>query len=412
MSSKPIIIVIIVVVLVGFLATILLLGDSGGDEFSIKSNDQLAKLVIPKDSLPDDVSVDDISVTRISNSQFDDESLIVYELEPDGLEFTDEILLEVQLDIDNDAMPIVFISTSTGIDLVNDTKTEVDLEVERQNVSIPLTHFSTVLISRANDPYKIKVSAPDCLVGKQVITNASFTLYKDNIMYPYLSPTIIVWKFLEPSVKIRGSWEHIYGGVSPIAVIHGKPHLTVVSVGQTVTFQDDTFKCIKPGPIKLGYELEIQINMKKIVYASEENYFAGNGTTLETIMYFHQTRYLSTPSKCRSEDIADYPQTDPEEWPSIDLLEDPVEPEVKLSYNWTMNSQGLRVHTNIFVDVAAWPGANVSVTLSNPTMLPTFERVILNESGQTRITFIVYPHGEYTAVVEIGEFSIEKKIWA
>ena len=91
MSSKAIIVLIIAIILAVFLAAIFILGDSGSDEFSIKSNDELAELIIPRDTLPDGVNVEDISVTRISNSQFEDESLIGYELEPDGLVFKDKI---------------------------------------------------------------------------------------------------------------------------------------------------------------------------------------------------------------------------------------------------------------------------------------------------------------------------------
>ena len=43
MKNKAIIALIIVVVLVGFLATIFLMGDSGIDGFSIKSNEKLLR---------------------------------------------------------------------------------------------------------------------------------------------------------------------------------------------------------------------------------------------------------------------------------------------------------------------------------------------------------------------------------
>ena len=56
--------------------------------------------------------------------------------------------------------------------------------------------------------------------------------------------------------------------------------------------------------------------------------------------------------------------------------------------------------------------AKVTVTLSKPEWgsYPEVERVILDESGQTRITFRVYYNGEYTALVYVDEFVITKKI--
>lgn len=372
------------------------------DGFSVKSNDELAELIIPKGALPGNVDQNDISVTRISSTSSEDESWIIYELEPDGLEFTEEILLKVQLDIDNDAIPIVFISTNTGIDLVNNTKSEVDLEIGKQNVTIPLTHFSNVCISSDHDPYEIKVSARDTPCGKQIITNASFTLYKDNFIAAYYSGGVSVWEFLEPSVKIKGSWENFDLGISPIRKIHGKPPYTDVSVGQTVTFQDDTFKCINPGEKGLYYKLEIHVKeMKHTFYRSDEDYLAGIVTTLETIKYFHQTRYLFAPFKCISEDVEDDPRTDPG-----------VDPKVELSFNWTYNSQGLNVNTKIFIDIEAYPGSTGTVTLSGPDTQPMTLPVTIDQSGQTRITFIVYHFGNYTAVVKMNGYTIEKSIFA
>ena len=208
-TNKAIIALIIVVVLGGFFAAIFLLGRTDPpidefsitpndesaeptDEFSVKSNDASAELFIPKGALPGNVDQDDISVTRISNNPSEDESWIDYELEPDGLEFIDEILLKVQLDNDDDTFPIVLISNGNGVDLVNNTRTEVDLENNTKIVSIPLTHFSTIAIKSAG-AFGIKVSAEDTMVDEQVNTTASFTLYKTKVVKTYSETDI--WVF-------------------------------------------------------------------------------------------------------------------------------------------------------------------------------------------------------------------------
>ena len=60
----------------------------------MKSNDESAELFIPKGALSGNVDQDDVSVTRISNNPSENESWIDYELEPDGLEFTEEIVID------------------------------------------------------------------------------------------------------------------------------------------------------------------------------------------------------------------------------------------------------------------------------------------------------------------------------
>lgn len=409
MSSKAIIVLIIAVVLVVFIVAIFLLGDSGLDEFSVKSNDELAKLIIPRDTLPDGVNIDDISVTRISDSQFEDESLIVYELEPDGLVFKDEILFEVSLDGSNNLFPMVFVSTSAGIDLVSNTKTEVDLETKKQNVTVPLTHFSRVWIKPDQGVYDLVVSASDTPVGERVLTNAKFTLNKDNyLMGPTVTgdSTVIAVEFLAPCVSIEGFWTNLETKLAPIGDSSDKPGLTTVFVGQTVTVDDDAFTCNEPGVAYLWYSLIGKVNQTITTYESTDDWLLGNAAgsvTRQDDMFSSSVRVYLNGIEVPEDSI-----TDPEETPMTDPR---IDPEVNLSSEWILNSEGLRTHSNIYVDITAQPGANVTVTLSGPDMLPKIESVTLDDSGQTRITFKVYPNGEYTAVVEIGEFSIEKSVW-
>jgi len=411
MRNKAIIILIIVVMAVGSIATIFLIGgfqfgnESITDAFSIKSNDESAELIIPKDTLPDDVNIEDIFVTRILNDQLDDGELIVYELEPDGLEFTQEITLKVQLESDNNTVPIVFISTRTGIDLVNNTQTEVDLETKKQNVSIPITHFSEVGIFNRHGTSRITASAQDCRVGEKVLTTASFTLYKDRILIKSrllgAEYRIYVFEFLEPRVSIEGVW-HNYGhnGVTPAGRFGDKPDLTDVPVGQTVTYPDDTFTCNEPGNKVLLYTLTIITNMKMFVYNSEEDYLAGRIAASRTRLNDYHLAWVNVPFTCTSEVVEEDPKTDPGS-----------DPKAEMSYNLTYNSQGYIVNTKIFVDIEAYPGSNGTVTLSGPNMLPIIEKVNIDESGQTRLTFIVYHFGKYTALVEMGGFTIDKQIW-
>lgn len=425
MPSKAIIIMVIVVVLAGLLSTVFLFGDSGANEFSIKSNDQLAELVIPRDVLPNDVDVNDISITRIPNNQFDDESLIVYELEPDGLVFKDEILFKVSLDGSDNVAPMVFISTSTGIDLVNNTKTEIDLETKRQNVTVPLTHFSKIAIKPDHGVYNLVVSALDTPVGKRVLTNAKFTLYKDNFLIPTSGDLkILVVEFLTPYVSLRGCWSNQGTNLTPVGEFGDKPSSTDVYVGQTVTVDDDTFTCIKPGVAYLRYDINVIVSEKITIYESEEDYLAGNATGSFNKLgssFSSSLRVSINGIEASEEETTTEPQeettTEPEEETTTEPEEETttqpmIEPEVELSFKWIEDEDLLVTNKEIYVDIKAQPGANGTVTLTGPSIQPIEKTVTIDESGRARVKFDVIHYGKYTAVVQIGEFVVEKSIWA
>jgi hypothetical protein len=86
--------------------------------------------------------------------------------------------------------------------------------------------------------------------------------------------------------------------------------------------------------------------------------------------------------------------------------------DAELSYKWNYNSENLRVNTNIYVDVLGLPGATGIVTLTGPEIQPMIQPVVIGETGPTRVTFIVFANGEYTALIEVGSLTVEKKITA
>jgi hypothetical protein len=384
------------VIIVGFLVIFYLLGgfqlnnEPAIDEFSVKSNDEFAELIIPKDALPDGVDLVDISVTRVSENLTENGTWIVYDLEPDGLVFTDEVLFNVTLDSVNDTMPLVFISNGTGISLVNNTRTKVDLENNTQTLSIPLTHFSKIFIRPDQGTFRIELSAPDTLLDEQVNTIASFTLIQSKILLDRTShgEGFILWEFLEPKCTYKGTWSKPSSIViSPNGNFGGKPSSTQVNVGQTNTVQDNTFKCTKEGKDFLVYLTDITVSMKVISYHSEEDFLSGNGTVQGT--FRNQQSMIDKV-----------------------IFVNCFDSEVELDYKWIYNSENLRIHTEIYVNVKGASGTTGIVTLSGPGTQPMVQPVLIGLSGQTKITFIVYPNGEYTALVEIGELSVEKKITA
>jgi hypothetical protein len=89
-----------------------------------------------------------------------------------------------------------------------------------------------------------------------------------------------------------------------------------------------------------------------------------------------------------------------------------VDPKVNVSLKIIRNDEGLLLRKEIYVDIEAYPGSYVTATLLGPDMSPIIQSVTIDNSGQKRLTFTVYAFGEYTVLVEIGEFSFEKIFWA
>ncbi len=253
--------IILIIVIAGFLAALYLMGYIPfGDEpeeldigdFSVKSNDESAELFIPKDALPDDVDLNDISITKVSNDLTENGTWVVYHLEPDGLVFTEEVLFNVTLESVNDAIPIVFISNGNGMELVNNTFTDIDLANHTQTVSIPLTHFSEIRLHGPDvGAFSLKFSVqkqdvgtkmPGVLVGDKVNTVASFTFLEDwmELVNSEPSPGYWVYEILKPQVIYRGTWINLGNSIfTPKGEFGGKPRTTQVDLGQTNTVQDD-----------------------------------------------------------------------------------------------------------------------------------------------------------------------------
>jgi hypothetical protein len=379
------------VVLVGFLAIFYLMGlfEFGNepviDGFSVKSSDELAELIIPKGALPGNVDQDDISVMRISNTFSAEESWIDYELKPDGLVFTKEILLNVRLDNENNAFPIVLISNGTGIDLVTNTLIEVDLETNTKTVSILLTHFSTIHIGHTG-AIDLKLSAPDTMVDEQVDTTASFTLIQKKITKNWINANwITVVELLEPHIIYKGSWwiKNETYILSPYKGSIGKPSSTKVIVGQTNTVQDDFFKVEDEGTAQLVYQAEITVDAKFTFYDSESDYLEGNARS-------------STISRNRKIVFRK------------DLVFRCFAPELRIK------SLILTYHENkpefyMLIKIEGPANSTGIVTLTGFGMETMKQAVSIDPSGITYNDFTLSFRDEITILAEVGELTAERK---
>lgn len=395
MKNKAIILLIIVA---GVIAALYLMGyfqfgnepeELNTEGFPITSNDESAELMIPKDALPDNVDLDDISVTRVSNKLSENGTWVVYDLEPDGLVFKEEILFNVTLEGVSNALPLVFISNGAGIELVNNTFTEVDLGNNTQIVSIPLTHFSTIHILPNTGTFNIELSAPDVFIDDTVNTIASFTLIKSKLLRDATATGqgIYVYEFLEPYVTYKGTWISLAGHFSlftPDGEFGGKPSSTQVGLGQTNTVLDDTFKSDKIGMSTLSYKAEVTVGYKFTHYASESDYLKGNASFSAT----YRNQKIEIVSEVWIE------VTRPRLHIQGLFL---TQYENKLEYDLRVETVGPDSKTGI-------------VTLTGIGMEPIKQPLVLNSNGGAWNTFILTFRGEITVLVEVGDLTAERKI--
>ena len=196
----------------------------------------------------------------------------------------------------------------------------------------------------------------------------------------------------------------------PFGYFSDKPFPTWVGVGQTVTFQDDTFECIEEGPDKLYYSIIIGVrDMMPTYYSSEQNYLAENGTAKESeiIKLYTQRVCVGVKVNCLAKVEDEDPGTDP----GTDPITDPsVQPELDLSFDLTYVDDWI-VNRTIYIDITGRPGANGTLTLFRPWFNPLVKDILIDESGHFQISIVVYTYAEYRVVVNLDEFVIEKKIW-
>ena len=397
MKNKAVIILLFIVA--GLFAALYMMGyfpfgnepeELNIDDFSIKSNDESAVLIIPVDALPDNVDIDDVSVTKAPNIVTENGTWIVYNLEPDGLVFKEEVLFNVTLESVNNTVPIVFISSSNGVDLVNNTFSEFDLENGTQIVSIPLSHFSVINIGKTTT-FSLKLSAPDVLVGERVNTIASFTFVHSKLLLDRTGTGegISVCDFLDPRVRYKGEWTNFGNSFTPVGIFGDIPSSINVNLGQTNTVKDDTFKGNADGATSLFYTVYVTANVKLTHYDSESDYLDGKVKYSANYRNFEMFFYSDVYVKCTTPKLI-------------------IQTTNSISFE---NKPG----RYLIVDIKGPPNKAGFATLTGSGMDPMIQPVLLGPNGFTQITFIHTFLGEVTISVKVGagerdELNAERKI--
>lgn len=222
----------------------------------------MAELQIPPTALPEGVNVDDVSITKVPEAEtalvFEGEGQFYeYHLEPDGLEFSEEVMFNVTLKNVNDTIPIVLQITENSVEMVNNTWVDIDLENNTIVVSAPLTHFSRILVRWAGEGFSLTASATDTMLEQYVPAKAVFTV-RSTPYINFLLGSTLTSSISVSDVKIRGRTVPGIGGkLSPQENYEGRPPETPVAPGSSFTIPCRDFYCAKLGKDTVRFWLTV-----------------------------------------------------------------------------------------------------------------------------------------------------------
>lgn len=234
-------------------ASLLLLTACGqSDSLVIESDAPGVSLEIPRTALPEGVSKRDISISKVESGEIpfavEGATLRGFRLEPDGLEFDEDV--DVKLVLDQPAFPTFFHLSEDSFEFVNNIHYQID--PDKTVISVPIRHFSMVIeASGDTDPFTFTSSASDIFEGDK--TDATFVT------------TISKWDYDVSYSDIPGIGQRIINGTQTIrAKLFGSDNLTPISFdvptslfADKYTIHADDFTCKKAGDSFIDFGLTL-----------------------------------------------------------------------------------------------------------------------------------------------------------
>ena len=241
-------------------------------------------LSIPDGALPEGVTPDDLTISEVSidpnfyTEQGVEPPLAHIELKPDGLQFSEPVILNIQMPVENpsDRQLQVYHTTVVApaseeeppvvaVEFISNAEIEVDMETNRLIASIPLTHFSGVHI----------VNTPDVFVS-EISTTASEVLFGDTftveaVVKQKFSPgqALRIWEegttridtFLghAPEEPGNDTWQLFgYFDTTPVesvgpTYVDDRPPVTFMGTARTYMVPSTEFVCQDKWSIRVTY---------------------------------------------------------------------------------------------------------------------------------------------------------------
>ena len=243
------------------------------DAATVESEDGSAVLNIPAGALPEGVTPEDIEIREVSDDPaFAAESarpLVVYQLEPDGLQLLTPITLTVELAVEDSSGQIVAIQISEDkVELVADLESEFLLESSTLAVSMQLSHFSAVVFTYVANPFEadVQVSAQEVPLGETFGVTVVVTRVSDPVdvieFYEGASANAYI-HLADAPWRLTGSLSG--GGSVRPRTIEDVPPLTSIA-GSTFTIPTQTFECGSPGDGRVTFLGPVQYQ-QRVVWA-------------------------------------------------------------------------------------------------------------------------------------------------
>lgn len=153
--------------------------------YTVRSDDGNAELAIPIDALPQGVSLSDIAMAKVNTSEYfgndlNNDSVVVYSLEPDGLEFPEPVTVTFEEPLvaqgeDSFTVPLIVHDGGEGgleSELLDIVGIQVNEDEGSMRVAASIDHFSHILRD-LDGLFVVKRTPPD---GSRYMRTESFSL--------------------------------------------------------------------------------------------------------------------------------------------------------------------------------------------------------------------------------------------
>lgn len=245
----------------------------------VVSDDGLAELEIPKNSLPEGVSIKDISVTNVSVG----DAMIAYELKPNGTKFSKSLTFKTTFKNKENVIPIpLMLSEDNGFEVVNDSETTLNITKNETTISVPIGHFSILVLPTSSDRafFNATMHLPDQLYIGDVVT-AKATLNKNVgsvVLFSELNPWAVPlyddenrtilgrhslgYRVVANSVKVSGK-VFAYLAVGPGKYVYGYPESSMF-IGESLSIKSTDYTCEKLGTGAVTFTFDLEYDAEAV----------------------------------------------------------------------------------------------------------------------------------------------------
>lgn len=223
-----------------------------GDKGPITSDDGRASLEIPEGALPEDVERSDISVTADTSY----ENAIVYELEPDGTEFLEDLSLTVDMDYEEGVIPQAYLFSDGELAPIRHVEIIIDVEEGKTTLIASIPHFSKLYVDKMSDSnyFSVEAGVGSAYVGEPVVVTAKIKANYEPFDIDLGEHGSIRKSMEKDSLTVEGEFiPNLYSVLEPHRTFKNRPPRTLV--GDSYTLEAKDYHCGSEGAAGLDFKL-------------------------------------------------------------------------------------------------------------------------------------------------------------